>query len=356
MTTPFLKNLDSLAQNSRVVIYGAGDLGQTFFQHVTSQRPDVTVVAVIDSHKQGSLGNCQLLTFADFLQNKPSFDLMIIATLIWADEVILELQSAGINQYMVSLLYDISGTTIFDKWHQFQDKIDTVYQLLEEQADRNLWSTIMQSMRTKNNSELVQWFIAHPGTQYLDHISLQEGNVVIEGGVFDGTDTARLAQRVGATGRVYGFDPLIMTGTQHDKQCNIAAQKNVELVTMALWDKTGQIFFNNQGSDSIVSGHQESDTVAVQAITIDDFAISQALTRLDYIKLDVEGAEPQVLAGAANSIQRFRPQLAVSIYHDISHFFDIPIYLANCLTDYKFHLWSYASNFGDIVLYAIPRK
>ena len=53
------------------------------------------------------------------------------------------------------------------------------------------------------------------------------------------------------------------------------------------------------------------------------------MERVDFIKMDIEGAEPKALIGAERTIREHRPQLAISVYHDLKHFASI---LAGLLT------------------------
>ncbi len=92
--------------------------------------------------------------------------------------------------------------------------------------------------------------------------------------------------------------------------------------------------------------------VAVQALSLDD-AFPDFAPNL--VKMDIEGAEPQALAGAARTLARFRPGLAISVYHRFDHLWSIPLQLRENLPDYEFALRAHSHNSFDIVLYAWPR-
>jgi hypothetical protein len=77
---------------------------------------------------------------------------------------------------------------------------------------------------------------------------------------------------------------------------------------------------------------------------------------VDFIKLDVEGAELDVLKGAREVLKRDRPQLAVCIYHKKEDLFRIPLFLSGVLKNYKYRLGHYSSTFWDTVWYAIPQE
>ena len=73
--------------------------------------------------------------------------------------------------------------------------------------------------------------------------------------------------------------------------------------------------------------------------------------------MDIEGAELSALKGGFDTIKKHRPQLAISIYHDLStDFVKIPLYLKETLENYKFTIGHYSPRLCETVLYAIPNE
>lgn len=70
------------------------------------------------------------------------------------------------------------------------------------------------------------------------------------------------------------------------------------------------------------------------------------------IKMDIEGAEPDALEGAARLIADAGPGLAIAVYHQFDHLWRIPLMLQQWLPAHRFYLRMHAHNSFDVVLYA----
>jgi hypothetical protein len=90
----------------------------------------------------------------------------------------------------------------------------------------------------------------------------------------------------------------------------------------------------------------------VTTVTLDDLVGERGLERVDFIKLDIEGAEVNALEGAANTLRRHRPRLAIAAYHRNDDLTRIPVTLRQMGPNYRFHLAHYTTHHGETVLYA----
>ena len=72
------------------------------------------------------------------------------------------------------------------------------------------------------------------------------------------------------------------------------------------------------------------------------------------IKMDIEGMEPRALAGAAEMIRQHRPQLAICVYHDISHLWSIPLQIKEFYEGYRLYIRNYQFMGLETVVYAVP--
>lgn len=118
------------------------------------------------------------------------------------------------------------------------------------------------------------------------------------------------------------------------------AAGRVVVVPKGVWDKndflTLRVDPKNSAADSFViplAGATELEKVPLT--TIDKLVEELKLDRVDYIKLDIEGAEPKALAGARDTLKRFRPRISISAYHALDHPKLIPEIIRSERPDYQ---------------------
>lgn len=124
---------------------------------------------------------------------------------------------------------------------------------------------------------------------------------------------------------------------------------NTELVNAGLWNENTILKFSHQGdlgAGSCVTDFGES---SVDVVKLDDLLNGEKCT---LIKMDIEGAELNALKGSAETILKWKPRLAICIYHKKEDIIDIPLYLKKLVPEYKFKLRQYSTYFYDTILYA----
>lgn len=193
-----------------------------------------------------------------------------------------------------------------------------------------------------------QYYFDRGGVQ----IAPQPGDYVIDGGGCLGDTALAFAQDVGTTGQVYTFDPML-------KHCEImreAFQMNPRLAShIGLFDVG--LANADTARDALHSSPQPVNPGArleegLPTRTIDSLVRSNEVKRIDLIKLDIEGSELAALQGAEGSLRRWRPKLAISLYHRPEDLFSIPLWLNSLGCGYRFFLDHYSIHQEETVLYA----
>jgi FkbM family methyltransferase len=120
---------------------------------------------------------------------------------------------------------------------------------------------------------------------------------------------------------VYAFEPLASVAELLEEHRRMNGFENIHIHRTAISDSEGEITLvypsdeNNILSRMLAEGEDaEGKVERAQTIRLDTFVRDHNINRVDFIKIDVEGAEPFVLNGAAETIQRFRPTMMIEIH------------------------------------------
>lgn len=145
--------------------------------------------------------------------------------------------------------------------------------------------------------------------------NLQPNSVVLDIGANVGLYSLLAAQIVCA-GKIFAFEPL--PDTQRELRENIALNRATHLIDpvgLALSDQTGEGFITSDfhSSNFIVGADAAAAKHRIELTTLDHFATTRALDRVDFIKIDVEGHELATLRGASAVLRQHRPMLLVEL-------------------------------------------
>lgn len=194
-------------------------------------------------------------------------------------------------------------------------------------------------------------------------IKAQEGDYVIDAGGCWGDTALFFAHMVGEQGRVYAFEftPENLGIMQRNLDLNPLLARRIDVVQRAVWERSGDVIHysaNGPGTSLRSGGQNDShhDSLQVTTVTIDDFVREEKVPRVDFIKMDIEGAELKALKGAEETIRRFRPKLAISVYHREDDLIEIPKYLNSLELAYEFYLDHFTIYGEETILFGRPVK
>lgn len=148
--------------------------------------------------------------------------------------------------------------------------------------------------------------------KYNAHYQLKEGDVVFDCGAYVGTYALWASKQVGETGRVFAFEPDPENYdilTENILRNNVA---NVIPVNAGLWESTGEVSFESgQGVASKIGG----DGRKIKVYSLEGFCAERGLVEVDFVKMDVEGAEVKVIEGSREFIRTHSMNFAIASYH-----------------------------------------
>jgi FkbM family methyltransferase len=152
-----------------------------------------------------------------------------------------------------------------------------------------------------------------------DHV--HSGTRVLDIGAQSGFYSLLLSRLVGPAGTVFAFEPLPANFRILEENLRLNSIQNVTIRREAVSDFSGNISFDFPREEvSLIAGPLlESDnlgTFQVPAISLDEF-VRQTGQPIQFIKMDVEGAETAVLRGAVETLKAFHPSMVVELHHDV---------------------------------------
>jgi FkbM family methyltransferase len=136
---------------------------------------------------------------------------------------------------------------------------------------------------------------------------IKKGDIVLDLGAHIGYYTLILAELVGAEGKVYAFEPDPMNFSLLEKNITVNNFKNVILIQKAVSDKVGKVKFylnkEHSASNSLYKDKSHNNFVEVETVKLDDY-FKDFNKEINFMKIDVEGAEGSVIIGAKNLLRR----------------------------------------------------
>jgi FkbM family methyltransferase len=229
-----------------------------------------------------------------------------------------------------------------------REKIDTVYSLLADEFSRTVFCNILKHRITMDFS-CFNNIISEKQYFPSDIFNLGDRECFVDGGVYNGET---IADFVSATNNnfdyIYGFEPDRKNYRRLVKELVFKDGERLKLFNSGLYSINGRAGFNGQGnSSSCICGNGE-DTVSL--VRLDDIIGEHKPT---YIKLDIEGAEEEALYGMRETITKYHPRLAISVYHKASDLWELPLLIHSMSASYSLYLRHYSNGLFETVCYAI---
>lgn len=362
MIESFIKQIP---QNSKIAIWGYGFCGQEIYKKIKLNRKDVSLVFIVDSFNKSCELGLEVVSPRFLGDKKAEFDLLLVCTTNRLNEHLVMLDYLDIK--FLSVSYELEQyCRKLAKFALLESKINEVCKLLsedEQELYRKIWdcrwkvSNEIEEYAKKNYGIRVCEPVRNYSIQYMEFINKDVIKTLIDGGAYNGAHLFAFKKYLKNLTKVYSFEPLYDTFKSEIFDFYFKKFSELEFIPLGLWDKEEVLeFYNNDTGSRIVTGRKDADLIKIKTISIDEYKKQNNLPKIDFIKLDIEGAELKCLQGAEETLLNDRPQLAISIYHSDSDMVEIPLYLAKLLKDYTFHLAHYSAIQYETVFYAIPNE
>lgn len=357
---------DELAEDLPIVIFGAGGLGKkTADGLIALGRPPIAFADNAPARVGTQVAGIPVLSTADAIARYGKDAVFVVA--VWRSPA-TERMSERVEQLRSRGAQRVTPfATLFWKYPDHflpYYAIDLPHKVLEAKAD------VVRAFELLADEASRLEFVAHLRLRLLldfaglseplvtpeyfapDLFRLSDEERFVDCGAYDG-DTVRSFLKLlpKFSGRVRAFEPDKANFARLEewrRELPAGLRQRIDGVCAGVGASRTKVAFNEGGStgSAVGSGPAEIDIVPL------DEALADLPPTL--IKVDTEGYEPEVLAGARRTISDLAPTLALCVYHRQDHPWRIPLMTAALHDGYRFTLRSYCLDGWDLVLYAVP--
>ncbi len=193
----------------------------------------------------------------------------------------------------------------------------TSYGLAKGNNGKSTFKTIFKEVSLITHEAL--YFIVPDFNYYQHFYKVKTNDVVLDAGANCGHLTLFFSKLVGKNGMVYAFEPdkFNIERIAQNRQLNKDLADNIKIEELLLWNENKLVDFNEAGTvgSSAVWIPDADKCVQKEAVRIDDWVLKNNIQKLDFIKMDIEGAEIEALDGCVQTIAKLRPHFAIASYH-----------------------------------------
>jgi FkbM family methyltransferase len=247
--------------------------------------------------------------------------------------------------------YDLVTSAFLDQ-HDPGDTIAALSrarQLFHDEKSVNVFDSIVERVFGGGNDVDLMVRICEKD-QYFppDLIRLSNHESFVDVGAFDGDTVLDFVQRTGA--RFDRIDAFEIDRVNYLQLCdNVSRMPGADRIrtfNQGIWDVECDVTYSIGKSQSTIG----SGVTVGHVVPLDQALHGKPVS---FIKMDVEGAELNGLRGARNIIQSQKPRLAVCVYHQLQHLWEIPFYIKQLVPEYRLHLRHHTTLEYETVCYAV---
>ena len=232
---------------------------------------------------------------------------------------------------------------------KFKQDMELIETLLVDETSRQVLNNRINFLISGDMKFLIDMY--RDETQYFSNNyynkNITKNEIYVDLGTYDGDSLIDMMNFVGEEyEKIYAFEP---NPEIYKRLITLIENKNwnnVESFQLGTSSKKSKVRFQDSDHGSRIADYDGNIVIDVDAL---DNKIFGPVT---WIKMDVEGAEFETLKGAKKLIQKYKPKLAVSIYHGEEDIFKLPLYIHDLVPEYRFKITHYSHDLYETVLYA----
>jgi FkbM family methyltransferase len=230
-----------------------------------------------------------------------------------------------------------------------ENNISLAISLLEDEQSKKTLRGILKYCETLDLSEISSIY-DNRYNQYFDEdlIKLNDNEVFVDGGCLDFGTSFQFLQKVSSYKKIYAFEPDSQNFQRIEEATRVLDSNKVKIFNKGIYSEKKIVRFDSLGS----FGSRITDSGFGR---IETDCLDNLIEEASFIKFDIEGSEYEGLLGGRMIIEKFKPKLAICVYHKLSDLWKIPMLIKEFNESYRLYFRHYRNIMHtETVCYAIP--
>ncbi len=241
------------------------------------------------------------------------------------------------------------------------NKFEVVYnELLEDEFSKKVYENLLISYFKMDLTYLKEVFVRNQYFELPDFYMISNKEIFVDCGAYAG-DTLEnyIMTRCGCFKKIYSFEPtekifnaLCVRRERLLKEWALEEEQIVVERKMIASQNEMRYFAINKNREPVnnrIVSKKEKNCKQIEAVSLDEYFLDKE--KPTFIKADIEGAEMELLEGAAGIIKTKKPLLAICIYHRIEDLYEIPYFIKKLNSEYKMAIRHHSPSYCETVLY-----
>ncbi len=342
--------------SNKIAIYGVGIFGQIFRRCL-----DKIDFFIDDYSQENHIQNIPVVK----LEQIPKDSTIYISPLQYSSKIEQNLKNNGFNHIInftnsiktipnvlveiakMNYLWLTPTTKNIDK-----NAVDKVNDLLVDEKSKDILKNII-NLRETNDTK---YYIDPLDTEYFPSDipmlkNLKQVNF-IDCGAYVGDTIEELVNQKAKIGYTISFEPDSKNLIALDKTLNRLNLTNSIVYPAGVYSQNTILNFVNNGIDSSASIGDNS-SIQIPVVTLDTVLLNSNPT---FIKMDIEGAEKEALKGAKQIIQKYKPNMAICLYHKPEDIWELPLLVNEIEPSYDMYIRVHEDLCLSTVLYCVSKE
>ncbi|MCM8796075.1 MAG: FkbM family methyltransferase [Candidatus Omnitrophica bacterium] len=224
------------------------------------------------------------------------------------------------------------------------EKYEKIFKLLKDKKSKDTFQRLI-NFRLSYDLTYMDVFEDKRDEQYFEHfVKLSKEEVFLDVGGFNGDTTLQFLEKSPGYKAILLFEP-------DEKNLTIAKERlegfrNIYFFNIGLYNRRGYLKFHRDKASGKIT---DTGEIEIFVDTLDN-VLKDSPT---FIKMDVEGAEREVIDGAIQTIKKYTPKMAIAAYHRFDDLWAIPEKVLSICDKYSLYLRHYTEGFTETVFYFI---